>query len=316
MNRKKPAKKSRQRSQHSNRNQPMVDRRVMEKTMSDIGKLFRDREFASLEEANAFLQQMVASGEPIPSSSQTPLEQAQDLMYQAWDATGKRRVELARQALKMSEDCADAYVLLAEETARNLNEAKNLYEQGVKAGERALGPEAFERDAGDFWAMIDTRPYMRARLGLTQCLWRLGEKQGAIAHYTEMLKLNPGDNQGVRYILVNCLLEVDDDESLGKLLKQYEDDGMATWLYSRALWTFRQEGANKKAEARLKQAIQQNRFVPDYLLGKKRLPLRLPPYMGFGDESEAVVYASDAIKVWQKTEGALAWLMSHQKSGG
>lgn len=305
-------KKQRRRSQQSNRQVPMVDRRAMEKTMADIGKLLREREFDSIEEANAFLQHIVASGEPIPSTSQTPLEQAQDLMYEAWESTGKRRVELARKALQLSEDCADAYVLLAEEIARTLQEAKNFYEQGVKAGERVLGPEAFERDAGDFWGMIDTRPYMRARLGLAQCLWRLGEKQGAIAHYTEMLRLNPGDNQGVRYTLVNGLLEIGDDESLGKLLKQYEDDGMATWLYSRALWTFRKEGASKKAEARLKQALKQNRFVPDYLLGKKRRPLGLPPYMGFGDESEAVVYASDAIKVWQKTEGALAWLRSHQ----
>lgn len=67
-----------------------------------------------------------------------PLEEAQALMYEAWDATGPRRVALARQALRLSPDCADAYVLLAEETARSLGEARDLCAQGVAAGERAL----------------------------------------------------------------------------------------------------------------------------------------------------------------------------------
>jgi tetratricopeptide (TPR) repeat protein len=229
-------------------------------------------------------------------------------MYEAWNSLGKRRVELARRALEISKDCADAYVLLAEEGARSLNEAKDLYEQGVKAGERALGPQAFKEYVGHFWGVLETRPYMRARLGLAQCLWMLGARQQAIEHYTDMLHLNPNDNQGIRYILANCLLEEGSDEALGKLLEQYEDDAAATWLYTRALWMFRQEGASEKANACLKEALEENRFVPSYLLGRKRLPKRLPEYIGFGDENEAIAYAAEAIKVWQKTEGALQWL--------
>ncbi len=149
---------------------------------------------------------------------------------------------------------------------------------------------------------------MRARLGLAQCLWMLGKRQEAIEHYTDMLRLNPGDNQGIRYILADCLLEEGFDESLGKLLEQYEDDAAATWLYTRALWMFRQEGTSEKANVCLKEALKQNRFVPSYLLGKKRLPKHLPEYIGFGDENEAIAYAAEAIKVWQKTTGALEWL--------
>lgn len=295
----------------------MVGRRAMEKTMSDITKLLSERDFASIDEANAFLQQALASGQPLsPSSRRTPLEQAQDLMYEAWNASGRRRVEMARQALAISEDCADAYVLLAEEAARNLKEAKDLYEKGVKAGERALGPGAFEEYVGHFWGVLETRPYMRARLGLAQCLWSLGQREQAIEHYSDMLRLNPGDNQGIRYILVNCLLEEGDDETLGELLGQYEEDIAAAWLYTRALWTFRQEGASKKANTCLKKAIEGNRFVPSYLLGRKRLPSRLPGYISFGDETEAIDYAVGAIKVWQETKGALQWLIRNLPKRG
>ena len=313
MSKKRPRKKRRRSAEpKSDVGAPKFDRRAMEKTMADVTKLLSEQDFDSIEEANAFLQQALASGQPLtPSSEGTPLEQAQDLMYEAWDASGRRRVELARQALDISEDCADAYVLLAEETARSLKEAKDLYEKGVKAGERALGPQAFEEDVGHFWGVMETRPYMRARLGLAQCLWSLGEREQAIEHYTDMLRLNPGDNQGIRYILTNCLLEEGYDEAMEELLKQYEGDGAANWLYSQALWTFRREGASKKADKCLKEAIEQNRFVPSYLLGKKRLPRRLPGYISFGDETEAIAYAVEAIKAWLKTEGALQWLMEN-----
>lgn len=117
---------------------------------------------------NAYLNDITISGGAVPAAPRTPLEEAQDLVYEAWNAKDKRRVRLARQALRISPDCADAYVLLAEETARSLEEVRDLYEQGVKAGERALGPDAFKEFRGDFWGILETRPYMRARAGLAQ----------------------------------------------------------------------------------------------------------------------------------------------------
>jgi hypothetical protein len=42
-----------------------------------------------------------------------PHHRAEDLVYEAWEAPGPRRAELARQALALWPDCADAYVLLA-----------------------------------------------------------------------------------------------------------------------------------------------------------------------------------------------------------
>ena len=118
-----------------------------------------------------------------------PAHQAQDLIYDAWEATGARRVTLARQALALWPDCADAYVLLAQETA-SLGEARGLLERGVAAGERALGPRTFAQ-AGHFWLIFETRPYMRARAALAETLWRLGRREEAVEHQRELLRLNP-----------------------------------------------------------------------------------------------------------------------------
>nr|MBA2715056.1 hypothetical protein [Rubrobacteraceae bacterium] len=123
------------------------DPRAMEKTMSGITELLEGHEFGSAQEAQAFLNEVLERGDlPASALPATPLGKAQDLVYQALEASGKKRVELARRALRISRDCA--YVILAEETAKGPEEARELYEQGVEAGERALGPDVFEEDVG------------------------------------------------------------------------------------------------------------------------------------------------------------------------
>ncbi len=44
------------------------------------------------------------------------------------------------------------------------------------------------------------------------------------------------------------------------------------------------------------------------MLGRKKLPRRLPDLIGFGDESEAICYAAENIDAWKATAGALDWL--------
>jgi tetratricopeptide (TPR) repeat protein len=306
----KPSKKLRQ----SPPNPPAMissERRPTEKIMRDLHQLLNQQEFASVEEANQFLQQlMTSSGGFIPEMSpSSPLERAQDVMYRAWESSNRtQRIKLARQALDISRDCADAYVLLAEEDAKTAAEARALYEEGVRAGERALGKDNFDDMMGDFWGILETRPYMRARLGLAQVLLALGEQQQAADHMWDMLRLNPGDNQGVRYVLLDILFLMGDDAGLTKLLKQYPDDWSANWKYTTALSTFRQKGKTSKANALLKDAIQHNQFVPPFILGTKKLPRQLPPYISPGQENEAIDYAVDGIAMWQQTPGACDWI--------
>src|SRR3954469_9732173 len=109
----------------------------------------------------------------------TATAKAQDVMYDAWEQTASRsRIALARKALGISPLCADAYVLLAEEAARSIEEARDYYAKGVEAGELALGPEGFKEYAGHFWGFLQTRPYMRAGAGLAAALMKLGDTEG------------------------------------------------------------------------------------------------------------------------------------------
>lgn len=246
------------------------------------------------------------------------LDAAQDLIYDAWEITAaKRRVALARQALALSPLCADAYVVLAEHTRRGSDEELELWRRGVEAGQGAIGP-AFDDYAGRFWGYLETRPYMRARCGLACALWERGARPEAIDHLQEMLRLNPNDNQGIRYVLSTWLLEADRDDDLAALFKAYADEGGAFWTWPRALAALRRTGDSAKSRALLDQALADNKHVPAYLTGAKRLPKSLPDYRP-GSADEAILYAADHAAGWRRTPGALDWLQARAaaaKAGG
>jgi tetratricopeptide (TPR) repeat protein len=261
---------------------PLPDRRAMEGVMSAIGG--RRAEDATAE--------------------------AQDVMYDAWEQTNRRaRVALAHKALAISPLCADAYVLLAEEEAKSAAAALAYYRKGVEAGEQALGPKGFKQCAGHFWGFLETRPYMRARAGLAATLNALGEVDAAIAHYRDMLKLNPGDNQGIRYVLASCLMKRGETEALKQLLDQYDEDGSAPWLYTRALVAFREHAApGKKADELAKRAWRRNKHVPAVLAGAKKAKPSTNGYVTMGGEGEAADYCGEWGFDWLTTPGAVDWL--------
>ncbi len=249
---------------------------------------------------------MLGPLEPLPEN---PLEKAQCIMEEAWQASGRRRITLARKALTYSKDCADAYVLLASEAAKSIGESLELLQLGVAAGERAIGPERFASWKGRFWLHDTARPYMNARAGLAGCLWAMGRHQEALDHYADLLRLNRSDNQGMRYVLASCLLELNRDDELGELLDRYPRDPWAAWTYTRALWSFRRQGANRVSNQALRKALQSNRYVPLYLLGLLELPKEAPAGETLGGEDEAISYVSENAAAWMVTPGAVEWLL-------
>lgn len=248
-------------------------------------------------------------------SVQDALDRAQELIYDAWEAsTAKRRIALAEKALAISPLCADAYVLLAEHAKRGSDKELDLWRRGVETGKKALGEAAFEEYAGEFWGFLETRPYMRARFGLARTLWARGVRGEAIDHLRDLLRLNPNDNQGARYVLAALLIETERDKDLAVLLKAYPDDGAGAWSWTAALAAFRRAGDGKESRTLLARALADNEHVPSYLLGERPLPKLLPPYISPGGEDEAMYYAEDFRAGWVNTPGAIDWLHTHAPS--
>lgn len=102
------------------------DRRAMEKTTSDLSRLLEGKDFDSEEEVNEYLKKMVKNGYVPKTLPKNAFAVAQDLVYDAWETEDREeRIKLAHKALSLSPNCADAYVLLAEETAKTFEEKKS-----------------------------------------------------------------------------------------------------------------------------------------------------------------------------------------------
>jgi len=152
---------------------------------------------------------------------------------------------------------------------------------------------------------------MRARFGLAQSLHALGERDAAVDHYRELLRLNPSDNQGVRYSLLPVLLEAGRDAEAEALLDQFHDEGTAAWAYAWALHAFRRGGDAAPANERLRRAVRANRHAPGYLLGKQAGAM--PDAYALGSHDEAVVIEDMLGDLWRATPGAERWLAARAR---
>jgi len=244
---------------------------------------------------------------PVMSGLDSKTDAAQEIMYQAFEETSPlRQVDLARQALEISDDCADAYLLLAQ-YAKARKEELELCELAVAAGKRAIGKEFAEYE-GHFWGVLETRPYMRALEKLANCLWEAGRREEAVENCLEMLRLNPGDNQGIRYRLLLMFFYLERHAELDRLLEEYEEDSSAEWAYARALLAYRREGDSPRARKALSAAKKVNAYAPLYLGQIKPMPTVAPDFISLGGEDEAISYAATFLSAWKETSGATSWL--------
>lgn len=284
-----------------------INRMNVEKDFAKIFNEIGKKEFKSEDELKSFLNNLMNKKIDDIPKKRDKKGKAQDLIYQAYDLPVSKGKKLIKQAMELDSNNADAYNYLAE-IEEDINEAVKLYEKAIKAGEKALGEKFFEEEKGYFWGIFETRPYMRAKAGLADCLYALGEIEKAINIYEEMLELNPNDNQGIRYLLSTLLLTQNNFEKYELLNKQFEGENNAVWNYNFALYNFKRYGKTVKAEKSLTKAYNTNKFVIDYMLGIKEMPKEQSQYIGIGDENEAVAYVYDSWGLWNKTLGALDWL--------
>ncbi len=245
-----------------------------------------------------------------------------DLNERAIMKNPNRFIQRAKFALRLDPNCSDAYLCWgsAEEIRGRLEVAIELYQKAIKKAEEKLGPEVVESGSDiHWWYSVGTRPYMRARSALALAYWKSGQFGLAIEHFEAMLKLNPGDNQGMRYCLLCCLLEAasqdaDTLDALERALAEHRPEvPQALWSYTYACFLFASYGPKRKANDALRRAFRVNKHVPVvFLLDIEDFDVWIAqgdyPGWAIGQESEAIMYYKMAFWGWEKTAGALDWL--------
>jgi len=279
-------------------------------TEKDLAKLMEEvnkQNFTSIDELKDFMDNLMGQSlDNLPDRTDKK-GRSQDLVYQAYEQPITKAKKLIKKALELDPNNAEAYNYLAG-IETDLDRIMALYEKAIIAGEKTLGKKFFKENKGYFWGLLETRPYMRAKAGLAECLYVKNELDKAIEIYEEMLALNPNDNQGIRYSLSTLLLEKNDLTKFEQFVKKHEDEYRSVWKFNNALYHFKKFGKNAMTNKVLLAAHKGNKYVIDYLLGIKKLPEEPPQYMGIGDENEAITYVYGAWKVWVETDNALEWL--------
>ncbi|HEY1528290.1 MAG TPA: tetratricopeptide repeat protein [Candidatus Angelobacter sp.] len=223
-------------------------------------------------------------------------------------------ISYALRAVRLDPACLDARVFLAIAADGPASELIEELETIVAIGEADFGLDFFKQNRGEFWGLIETRPYMRARHNLAHELYKAGHIPEAIHHYEEMLRLNPDDNQGLRYSLLGHYLEVNDLDGARRLFQIYGDEPIAMFLWARVLECYLSGDLTATLEA-LQQARMQNPHVEPFLVGKTKLPKSRPNYYTPGDITEAMTCMDAIGSSWKKHREAIQWLKKEHGSG-
>ncbi len=283
-----------------------------EQVLRELHEALEGHDFSSKEELGAFIgafNQRSLKPSAKRKASGNPKHEAQDLAYQAMETADPiQSARLCEKAIKLDSHCVDALMHLARLSCEDGDEMIEHIRMVVDIGERGLGGAGyFDENEGHFWGLLETRPYMRARAYLAQSLVEAGKNDEAIGHYEEMLRLNPNDNQGLRYPLLGLYLLAGRMDGVRRLFKEFEDEGSAVFAWSLVLERHLSGDESGAAKA-LKKARKCNKHAEKYLTGKKAIPKELPPYYGIGDENEALVCADSIGDAWKRHPKAVEWL--------
>lgn len=163
-----------------------------------------------------------------------------------------------------------------------------------------------------WWLDPETRPIMRARYGLMMCECQRGEWDEALNHATTLLKLNPNDNQGARFLIPLLYLLADNLSGALDFFHHYEknypnDYHEPSFHFAWGL-TLAADGQEERARHRYRQAILHNLYVAPILLDLPTPPSDLWHPSERSEPDYAYAFCDSYGILWERDHAALRFL--------
>jgi tetratricopeptide (TPR) repeat protein len=226
-----------------------------------------------------------------------------------------KRTACLRKAIEQDAECVLARIELADSDyqAGRWNESRRGYQDVIDREERRWHGESPE-----WWEDQETRPYLRALYGRAMIEWHGGRFTETARDLRKILRINPNDNQGVRFLIPLVYLLGEEDSKALESLREYDraypgDYCEPSLLFGKglALW---KAGDEEEAAAAYKAGILKNLYLVPLLLD---LPLPPSDVWHPNDRSE-LSYAQDFIQsyavLWDRNAAALRFLGEHYES--
>jgi tetratricopeptide (TPR) repeat protein len=184
-----------------------------------------------------------------------------------------------------------------------------LYEPLLARSEQILGAAIEHEPALTLpWIVSTNRAALRALARRYIWCMRCEDHTAATATAEKLIHLNPGDNHGLRFWLMNAYLRTGADETALALANAYPTDMMPDTRYGRVLALFRL-GRLAQAEQALREARDALPKIARYLLAARiKRPKLEEDSVTVGGDDQAWIYRDRMREVWQATPGAMAWV--------
>lgn len=159
-------------------------------------------------------------------------------------------------ALQIDSRCPDALIVLADqEEVRRLASAPDVrlalahlaHDEAwnrVRARQRVMSPP--KRDVFD---MLEARPYLRSAILLAACLVETGHADLARGIYRRVMRQQPRDSMGARYLLAILDVRSGDDAAFDRRRAQFEGDEHPAWVLTELLVAHRRGDAERMGKA-------------------------------------------------------------------
>lgn len=136
---------------------------------------------------------------PVAARSEAAEAAFDQAMEHWWRGDRKRAVQGYWQVLQADPSHADAHnhLGIAALDEGRLDQAEDHFRTAIDSGARHIEVQGGLLE----WGYLENRPYLRAHGNLALVLRRRGRWAEAAAIHEQMLRWNPTDNQGVRYLL-------------------------------------------------------------------------------------------------------------------
>ncbi len=266
-----------------------------------------DLEADSLEDLNQILQDRVLGKTVGELREENPMTLEAAAQIEALDAfLLPKEVSLVEVAsiLKEFPNCVEAHICLAgwqSEAAGRIHHLKS----AIEAAETILNVDEIE-GRGTWWKDHHTRPYLRA-------LYFLGIEYVAEGQFSEgedilldLLDMNPDDNLGVRYFVLEYGVVQKKWPLVRHVFKAFPDEDSIVFIYVKFMYLYLTLGRKSKTKRALLTAFDRNTYPFKILVGTVHQP-EAPDTYRIGSAEEAIMVLPLLTLFLEQNPKCVAW---------
>lgn len=139
---------------------------------------------------------------------------------------------MLKKAIKLNPDFIDAHAELAsyiQDSVKRMETYRKIEEMALER----LAAEGITKESnqGDFYGIMETRPYIRLKYRIMEEYETIGCISLAIKEAEAIIELNENDNMGARYSLMRMYAMLEQKEKAEALYNHYEEDSVPMHLY-------------------------------------------------------------------------------------